>query len=87
MYFIVSSEDIKDGKDIRLDITNVDEEYDTILETISLPLVIVPSSSGNNDQQPNEQNNQGVGSAGSGCDVGISAFGLGLALMMLMRRK
>ena len=87
LYFVISSEDIKGGKDICLDITNVDDEYDTIPETISIPLVAVRSSSGNNGQQPNEQNNQGVGSASGGCDVAVSVFGLGLALMMLIRKK
>ena len=88
-YFIISPEDLKDGKDIRLDITDLnnmpsgDESGESDKYTVSIPLIFTPSN--NSDSSDDNASSDDVSSSNSssgGCDTGVLSGAL-IALALL----
>ena len=84
-YFVITSEDIKDAKNVRIDITDIenltsdDENYVT-----SIPLIVAHSDSNSDSEQDSEQ---GVSSNGGG-DIGLGCLAfLVLAEVALITAK
>ena len=86
-YFIISSEDLKDGKDIRLDITDLDmlsgdESGESDEYTVSIPLIFAPSNSDSSDDNASSDDVSSSNSSSGGCDAGVLSGAL-IALVLL----
>lgn len=82
-YFIISSEDIKDAKAVRLDITDIDDlTSDDETYTVSIPL-IVKGSDNDDGSEDIEEFISGVGSPGSGCNSGLTFYVAALLAVIL----
>lgn len=87
--FIISSEDLKDGKDIRLDITDLDmlsgdESGESDEYTVSIPLIFAPSNNSNTNSDDNASSDDvsSSNSSSGGCDAGVLSGAL-IALALL----
>ncbi|MBQ3764897.1 MAG: hypothetical protein II869_07995, partial [Synergistaceae bacterium] len=79
-YFVISSEDIKDAKAVRLDITDLDDlTSDDETHTISIPLIV--KGSGNDDGSGELLS--GVDSSSSGCNAGLTFCAVALLAVIL----
>ena len=91
-YFVISSEDIKDAKAVRLDITDLDDlTSDDETYTISIPLIIKGSGNddgsdeGDYDESIDSEDIEGLlGSSGGGCNTGFTFFAVTLLAVILL---
>lgn len=79
LYLIISSEDIKDAKAVRLDITDLDDlTSDDETYTTSIPLIVKDSGndngSNNGGSNDGEESITGVGSTSNGCNSGLTFY-------------